>query len=101
MLAGLVIGATGAELPSRGPLCPLLAATGLPCPFCGMTRATLAIGAGEWSRAFALHPLAPLVLVASFVAAISITFDGDRWLRARPAYVLSCIVLVWIAKLAS
>lgn len=98
MVAGLAIGVTGATLPNRGPLCPLLAVTGLPCPFCGMTRATVAIGAGEWGRAFALHPLAPLVLVGSFVVAVSIASGRDRWLRAP--YVLFAIALVWIAKLA-
>jgi hypothetical protein len=102
MLAGLVIGATGAErahhlLQTGGPICPLLALTGLSCPFCGMTRATLAIGAGEWSRAFALHPLAPFVLVAALVAAISIASGRDRWMRAP--HVLIAIAVFWIAKL--
>ncbi|MBA3502568.1 MAG: DUF2752 domain-containing protein [Myxococcota bacterium] len=108
ILAGLAIGASGAEharhfLQTGGPICPLLALTGLPCPFCGMTRATIAIGAGEWDRAFALHPLAPFVLVASFVVAASIAVGRDRWLRARwaPPSVLSAIGLVWIAKLVT
>jgi hypothetical protein len=55
------------------------------------------MGAGEWSRAFALHPLAPFVLLASFVVAASIALGRDRWLRAP--YVLSAIAIVWIAKL--
>ena len=98
MLAGLALGASGAGLPNRGPLCPLLALTGIPCPFCGMTRATLAIGAGEWERALSLHPLAPLVLVGSFVVAVSIASGRDRWLR--PWWLLAAIALVGIAKLA-
>ena len=33
--------------------------TGLPCPGCGLTRAMLALGRGEWGLAWRFHPLAP------------------------------------------
>jgi Protein of unknown function (DUF2752) len=41
--------------------CPLLALTGVPCPFCGMTVATVAITHGHWATATAASPLAFLV----------------------------------------
>src|SRR5688572_27899754 len=39
------------------PLCPSAGLLGLPCPGCGLTRATLLFLQGEFSRALALHPL--------------------------------------------
>jgi hypothetical protein len=43
------------------PPCPLRALTGVPCPFCGMTTATVAITHGHWAAADAANPLAFLV----------------------------------------
>jgi len=48
------------------PECPLRALTGVPCPFCGMTRGTLAILHGDLFRSLALNPgvvLAVLVVL--------------------------------------
>lgn len=42
------------------PPCPLRAATGIPCPTCGTTRATVALLHGEVGIAFSLNPLATL-----------------------------------------
>jgi Protein of unknown function (DUF2752) len=38
------------------PLCPIRAVTGYWCPGCGMTRAALALGRGDWSVANRYHP---------------------------------------------
>ncbi len=43
--------------------CPLRTLTGVPCPFCGMTTATVAISHGEWGSAAAANPLAGLAAV--------------------------------------
>ena len=98
---GLAVGAAGGSAPATGPICPLLAITGLPCPFCGMTRATFALGAGDLPRALALHPLAPLVLMCVLVAMVSIAAGRDRWLRKSPARVLGAIGIVWAVKLVA
>ena len=42
--------------------CPLLFFFGIPCPFCGMTRAFLCVLNGAIPRSFHFHPLWPLVL---------------------------------------
>ena len=37
--------------------CPIKAVTGVSCAGCGMTRAWLEVLSGNWSAAFAYHPL--------------------------------------------
>lgn len=46
-----------------GWVCPWKAATGIPCPGCGLTRATLRLMRGEWTEAMHLHPFAPVAVV--------------------------------------
>jgi hypothetical protein len=46
--------------------CPLRTLTGVPCPFCGMTTATVAISHGRWGSAAAASPL--VYPVAALVA---------------------------------
>lgn len=65
------------------PLCPLHAATGLPCPGCGTTRAVEAIFAGDWGAALLLNPLACAAFVAVVIfdlyAAIVLLGRLPRW----------------------
>jgi hypothetical protein len=48
------------------PMCPTAVFLGLPCPGCGLTRATLALGRGDLGEALRLHPLV-LVLAPVFI----------------------------------
>ena len=49
---------------SAPPACLFHAATGLPCPGCGMARGLLAALEGRWGASLSLHPLAlPLLAV--------------------------------------
>lgn len=43
------------------PLCPTRLAFGVPCPGCGLTRATLALLRGDFAAVLRLHPLAPIL----------------------------------------
>ena len=94
---------------SLPPLCPLRLVLGVPCPSCGLTRATrLAIG-GEFAAATHMHPLWFVVL--PFVAAVTCV-QITRYLRTgelapletnvvvtRIAQVLlGLLVVVWIAR---
>lgn len=45
------------------PPCPLRALTGVPCPFCGMTRGTIALVHGDVLGALALNPGVLLAVV--------------------------------------
>lgn len=48
--------------------CPTKMIFSLPCPFCGLTRAWISVFSGDFSSAFAMHPLFPLapVLIVLF-----------------------------------
>lgn len=60
------------------PWCPWAAFARVPCPGCGLTRATLAAVRGELAESFRLHPLA--VLVTPTIAVI-LTRDLTGWVR--------------------
>jgi hypothetical protein len=64
LLGGFVI-ASPVGLP-----CPARAILGLPCPTCGMTRATRLAARGEIAAALAMHPLVGVVvpLLAMYLA---------------------------------
>ncbi len=47
------------------PLCPLHALTGIPCPTCGMTRASTALLHGDLAGALKWNPLLSLVLAGT------------------------------------
>src|SRR5215471_14743796 len=63
-------GAIGAVYPMimahdgyHGIPCPLRTLTGVPCPFCGLTTATVAMAHGQWLTAVKASPLACLVAI--------------------------------------
>ena len=79
--AGLVAiaGAAGiALLFSPVKLCFMALALRIPCPGCGMTRATVALARGDVAQAFALHPLSPFI--APFAACLVAT-QAVRYVR--------------------
>ncbi len=44
--------------------------TGLPCPGCGMTRATVALIKGDWAASFAYHPFAAAFAIFGILLAL-------------------------------
>lgn len=60
------------------PLCPSRSLFGVPCPGCGLTRATLAMLVLDWPRMVAMHPLAPIVtpVVVWWIASAALTSAG-------------------------
>jgi hypothetical protein len=99
--AGCLPFAAGALAGSDGdagvlPPCPFRAATGLPCPLCGATRAfALAVrGDGAWTAYNA-----PWVVVAALaVAAGALALAGVRLPRARaPVAVAAALLVVAVA----
>ena len=53
-----------------GIACPLRATTGVPCPFCGMTRAVVAAAHGHLSTSLAFNPGGIVVLLLAAVAIV-------------------------------
>ena len=56
--------------------CPIFHALGLPCPGCGLTRATLLLFQGQWKQAMTMHAFAPIFLIA--LALIAFCAIGPR-----------------------
>ena len=63
-----------------GPIvCPFRLVTGLPCPFCGSTRAVGAVLQGDLVGSLALNPLGPLTMVLAVVALVAPRWTRTRW----------------------
>jgi Protein of unknown function (DUF2752) len=95
------------------PICPMAGVLGIPCPGCGLTRATLALARADFSQAFSFHPLvfvlAPLFIVAvsnaawDYVRGPSARHATTPWLASRMATAVAWVLLaatlsVWGAR---
>ena len=90
--------------------CPLKGVLGIPCPGCGLTRATVALLRGEFAAAFRLHAFAPLLLLAVAASAVAVVLPAPQREafaglvaraehRTRAAYfVLAALLLYWSAR---
>jgi uncharacterized protein DUF2752 len=94
--AGLVgAAAVWPVLPAHPPLvCPLRAATGIPCPLCGMTRACVAAAHGHLASSLAFNPAGLLVVLAAVVA----LFRPQWFTRVRaPGWlIIAAIGALWV-----
>jgi len=80
--------------------CLFAAATGVPCPFCGLTHGVAELGAGHVATAVALHPLAPLA--ALLAIAVPIALLRRRALAVPPVALIApaaVVLLTWIARI--
>jgi hypothetical protein len=84
----IAIAAAWPLLPHPAIACPLRATTGVPCPFCGMTRAVVAAVHGHVGASLAFNPGGILVLVLALVAI------------ARPAGLTRISVPMWTIAVA-
>ena len=90
------------------PRCPVYSITGIPCPGCGSTRATLALIHGDIQKALWYNPLAIAVDIAVVVYLVWYTVDIIRgkdtvnvllkrkWRKELWIPVLIIIVINWI-----
>ena len=58
--------------------CPVLFATGVPCPGCGASRACAALVRGDFATAFRLHAFAPVFLLIAVLFAVNALLPGAR-----------------------
>src|SRR5262245_50137274 len=80
--------------------CPLLQATGLPCPGCGLSRAVVALLHGDWKLSLTLHAFAPILL--AFLALIGVASVSPQHYRQK----LICLIehiekRTWLSVLLS
>lgn len=85
------------------PTCPARRILGVPCPGCGLTRATVALVRLDVAAAFALHPAVfALIPVVGWLALHGI-LGADRF-RSPPAWVWIAggvlLIGLWAARLA-
>jgi hypothetical protein len=89
--------------------CALRVVTGLPCPTCGMTRATRLALHGDFAAATHMHPLwfvvAPALGALVIAEAIAFTRVGrwgvvleSSWVKRVGGVILAALLVVWIAR---
>ena len=94
--AGVIGAGTGTGL-----TCLFSMATGMECPFCGLTHGVAALGAGDVGAAVAANPLAPLALALAL--AVPLALLRSRRLavhRTAPWALAGLVVAVWLVRLA-
>ena len=81
--------------------CLLLDLTGIPCPSCGMTRATLCVLFGRFTAAFGYNPVFWIPYTIAGLGALSL------FMKKRRRAILYCIIAllavfiaVWIIRVA-
>lgn len=111
-----MLAALGVAIWSDFPLCPVAGTFGVPCPGCGLTRATLALLRGDVRAAFHFHPLvwllAPLFIGFVGFSVLELVRGPERRRRAasfkwssRGVSVVAMFLLVaslgvWLARFA-
>lgn len=84
-------------------LCPTAGLFGIPCPSCGLTRATLLLLIGDWRGAMQQHPLVVPVLGSLAIAGVGWRkwhrsprlAKGVAWLSLL---LIAAMTLLWLAR---
>lgn len=69
--------------------CPVRHVLNMPCPGCGLTRATYLLLHGEWQRSIVTHAFAPTVLLMAALLTLAIVLPQSMRLRG----------LLWLEQL--
>jgi hypothetical protein len=108
-VGALHLGLSLAGLP--GWECPILAATGIPCPGCGLTHATMQLMQGDIVPSLQTHAFSPILLVAFFVMLATLVLPEKhrksllslvRNLEIRnglTSFMLFALMLYWLVRL--
>jgi len=92
--------------------CALKRLTGVPCPFCGATRATILAAHGKWFDSLLLSPLGPVLigvgpLIALWLGLCALTGKNlgfsavgrfITWI-GPVTFFLACIAGLWVYKI--
>jgi len=105
----LYLGLSLAGLPAWS--CPIRAATGIPCPGCGLTRAARQLLHGDVALSLQSHVFAPVLLFALvfMLMALFLPERNRQWLISiyknletrfgLTSYLLSALILYWCVRL--
>lgn len=115
-MSGALLMALGAHLSATalgwpGFDCPIRASTGVPCPGCGLSRASTAMLHGQWGQMAQYHVFAPLFLIAFIFIGMAAVLPkpAQMVLAQRMAHVeqrtgmvavtLIIFVMYWLGRL--
>ena len=105
----LQVGLTSLKFP--GWQCPFLQLLGIPCPGCGLTRASVLLLHGDWKQSIAFHAFAPVFLIALLLVAVTAILPeaprrrlvnaAETWERRTSitSLLLIGLILYWLARL--
>jgi hypothetical protein len=91
--------------------CPILKATGVPCPGCGLTHATMELLRGDVVSSLRVHAFAPVLLVVLALMCAVLVLPAQyrqpllaavRKLETQnglTSFLLSALVLYWVIRL--
>jgi hypothetical protein len=92
----LAVAALWARAPVHPPaMCPLRAATGVPCPFCGMTRACIAGVHGHISQSLSYNPFGIVVLAAAAVLLVRPSLVSRLKLPTWSVFAILGVMWIW------
>ena len=106
---GLHIALVSLHLPAWE--CPIFRATGIPCPGCGLSRATVLLLKGDLAGSFRFHAFAPIFLFAIAALILSVLLPKSilqpAIARAElierktglTVLILGGLILYWLARL--
>jgi len=101
-VSGLCYHLLGVDLLDHGApfsFCPFRAATGLPCPGCGMTRAMLSLGQGKLLDAVDFNPFSVPLLAGMLLFALTGAIPLRRHHAAAARVALVAVLAVWLVRL--
>lgn len=105
--AVIFVGVLAALFFAPVPVCPTRILFRIPCPGCGLTRATMSLARGDSAASLHMHPLAvPALLVLSLVLVHTTLAVAERdasrplppWLLRISQGMLVLLFALWIAR---
>lgn len=74
-------------------VCPLIVFCGIPCPGCGISRATAYFLTGRWRQSWQMNPMIfPIMLAALY-------FGWNRYLLGRKAKGIKAVIIALVVAL--
>jgi hypothetical protein len=84
---------------TTGVTCVFSMASGVDCPFCGLTHGVAALGAGDVGAAVALHPLAPLAVALALAVPLALLRRRRLEVPWTAPWALAAVVAaVWLVR---